>query len=208
MPTYQESSVRAAIQAIQTGTSVKRASEDYGIPRSTLRDRLQGKEPRSTAHAFQQKLSPIQETQLVDWILIQGALGLPPTHTQIRAFASRVLKANGSNEGIGKGWFQAFQRRNPAIKTLPAKRMASNRINGANTKAIQGFFTRLRNQALQNILPGDRYNMDETGIMEGQGDNGLVNHPTTTLSRYSRERPFIALQRLDILPNRKGLDIG
>jgi hypothetical protein len=42
------------------------------------------------------------------------------------------------------------------------------------TKSIKLLFERLNHPAIQSILPENRYNMDETGIMEGFGINGLV----------------------------------
>jgi hypothetical protein len=52
--------------------------------------------------------------------------------------------------------------------------MESERVNGATTEVIQQWFRRLAISAVQEILPSNRWNMDESGIMEGYGLNGLV----------------------------------
>lgn len=174
MPNYTENTLRAAIDAVNSGTSIRRAAKDYGIPLTTLHNRLAGREPRKTAYTFRQKLSPVQEAQLTEWVLVQGALGLPPTHAQIRTFASRILATGGSTEGVGKHWLEAFLRRNPTIKTLRARRMDFKRVDGTSTEKIQAFFNLFNLPAIRRILPEDRWNMDETGIMEGLGINGLV----------------------------------
>ncbi|KAM4054424.1 Tc5 transposase DNA-binding domain-containing protein [Hirsutella rhossiliensis] len=93
-----------------------------------------------------------QEKQLTEWILIQDALGLPPTHSQIRQFAQRMLAVKGDHTPLGKHWMQAFLRRNPAVRP----RSAITETLSVSTA----------------LLP--RYNMDEAGIMEGLGENGLV----------------------------------
>lgn len=52
--------------------------------------------------------------------------------------------------------------------------MDSNRINGATTDVIKAWFQYLALPAITAIKPENRWNMDEAGIMEGQGENGLV----------------------------------
>ncbi|KAM4062753.1 Tc5 transposase DNA-binding domain-containing protein [Hirsutella rhossiliensis] len=52
---------------------------------------MHGHECRKDAFSALQRLSQTQEKQLTEWILIQDALGLPPTHSQIRQFAQRML---------------------------------------------------------------------------------------------------------------------
>ncbi|KAM4066310.1 DDE superfamily endonuclease [Hirsutella rhossiliensis] len=111
-----------ALEAIANGGSAKKAARDWGV--------------RGQLFTI-----ACMEKQLTEWILIQDALGLPPTHSQIRQFAQRMLAVKGDHTPLGKHWMQAFLRRNPAILA---------------------------------IKPENRYNMDEAGIMEGLGENGLV----------------------------------
>jgi 4-hydroxybenzoate polyprenyltransferase len=52
--------------------------------------------------------------------------------------------------------------------------MESARINGATDTVIRSWWPRLNIPAVKDILPANRYNFDECGLMEGQGTNGLV----------------------------------
>ncbi|KAM9874670.1 transposase [Verticillium dahliae] len=174
MPRYTEDEINQALDAISNGQSIKQAASEWGIPRTTLNSRLQGTQPRNIAFASQQKLSPTQEKHLVDWIRIQAALGLPPTHSQVREFAERILGLRGGPQTIGKNWFQGFLRRNPSIKVQRARPIDSQRINGASTDVIRNWFRLLMIPEIKAIQPVNRYNMDETGILEGRGSNGLV----------------------------------
>src|SRR6266699_61634 len=137
MPSYTENTLAAAIDAVNAGTPLRRAARDYGIPLTTLHHRLGGRQSKPIAHTFQQKLSPVQESRLAEWICIQDALGLAPTHAQIRTFASRILLAGSTTAGVGKHWLERFLRRNPYIRTLQIRRMDAARINEATTEAIQ-----------------------------------------------------------------------
>ena len=95
-------------------------------------------------------------------------------HTQLREFAIRILATHGDIRPIGKRWVNSFLRRNPEIKTLRSKGMDSARLNGAITETIQKFFQLLEIPAIKAIRQENRYNIDEHGILEGQGSNGLV----------------------------------
>jgi DDE superfamily endonuclease/helix-turn-helix, Psq domain/Tc5 transposase DNA-binding domain len=174
MGQYTEDSISQALQAIANGQSVQKAALQWGIPRTTIRNRIRGRESRKEAFSGLQRLSPVQEQRLTSWILTQGELGLPPTHAQIRQFVQRILAVKGDHQPLGKHWMQAFLKRNPTIQTQKAYSRESARVNGASTEVIRPWFNHLSLPEVQAIKPENRYNMDEAGIMEGLGENGLV----------------------------------
>ncbi|KAM4062525.1 Tc5 transposase DNA-binding domain-containing protein [Hirsutella rhossiliensis] len=163
-----------ALEAIANGGSAKKAARDWGVLRATLYNRMHGHECRKDAFSALQRLSQTQEKQLTEWILIQDALGLPPTHSQIRQFAQRMLAVKGDHTPLGKHWMQAFLRRNPAVRTQKCHHRDSARVNGASTEVIRPWFNNFFLPEILAIKPENRYNMDEAGIMEGLGENGLV----------------------------------
>ena len=79
-----------------TVRSIRDLCKPYRIPRSTFRDRLIGGSTHTKASIPQQILSRVQEQRLANWVLTQLALGVPPTHTQLREFAGRILEAQGA----------------------------------------------------------------------------------------------------------------
>ncbi|KAK1245194.1 hypothetical protein MKX08_004823 [Trichoderma sp. CBMAI-0020] len=170
MPCYSEDNILSAITDIENGISQRKAAARWGIPRSTLQERINGRVTRNKANEHRQRLSRYQETHLVQWILSQEALGFAPTHYQVKEFAARVIKAGGDDEPLGKAWIEGFLRRNPEVKTI----RDSCRVNGAGIKNIKDFFCHFEIPEIKDIPPEHRYNMDETGILEGRGSNGLV----------------------------------
>jgi hypothetical protein len=88
---YTEEDVQRALEDIANRKSVRRASLDWGSPRGTLEGRIKGHVSRSEGATPLQRLSPIQEQRLTDWVLVQESLGLSPTYMQIRVFAGRIL---------------------------------------------------------------------------------------------------------------------
>lgn len=171
---YTEHDISQALEAVANGKSIRKASTEWGVPRATLFNRMHGRECRKDAFSSLQRLSQTQENKLTEWVLIQDALGLPPTHSQIRQFAQRMLAVKGDHEPLGKHWMQAFLRRNPAIRTQRCYHRDSARVNGACTQVIRPWFRNFYIPEIQAIKPENRYNMDEAGIMEGLGENGLV----------------------------------
>ena len=137
MKQYTEDDVEQALQSIANGQSLRKAALEWGVPRSTLQCRLQGTQPWESAFSQRQRLSPSQESHLVEWVRIQAALGLPPTHQQVRDFADRIVRLRGDIQGVRKSWFQTFLKRNPSIKVYRARPIDSQRINGASADVIR-----------------------------------------------------------------------
>ena len=68
--------------------SGREAARAYGVPPSTFKDRLNGKEPRQIAHQHEQRLTPTQEDFLTNWVLEQDLQGFAPSHTRLQEMAT------------------------------------------------------------------------------------------------------------------------
>jgi 4-hydroxybenzoate polyprenyltransferase len=55
--------------------------------------------------------------------------------------------------------------------------MHFSRVNGATMGIIKPWFNLLRLPAVAEILDENRHNMDEGGVAEGEGSNGIVLGP-------------------------------
>jgi hypothetical protein len=174
MPQYTEDDLILATKDVENGKSIRSAAKEWGVPYPTLRGRIKGSETHSNAAESQQRLSRVQEDHLSNWVLTQEALGVPLTYSQIKEFAQRLLILKGDYKSLGKRWMQAFLRRNPILKTKRFRNIDSQRVNGATIPIIRSWFQLFSLPQIQAIKPENRWNMDESGIMEGFGANGLV----------------------------------
>jgi hypothetical protein len=111
-----------------------------------------------------QKLSPQQESELVDYIKELSKRGLSPTREMMQRFASEI-----GNCYIGNGWFGRFLGRNK-------HHLTSRWTNGINTVCYKAdlevnyrlYFDRLHlSMEEYGIEPRYTYNMDEKGFMIG-----------------------------------------
>ncbi|KAL0929365.1 transposase [Colletotrichum truncatum] len=193
MGQYTETEVNQALNAVASGQSVRKAAHDAGIPPLTLQSRLKGSQARNVAFSSFQKLSPAQESHLAEWVRIQAALGLPPTHQQLKEFAQRILDIRGTTQPLGRNWIQFFIKRNPSIKVHRARAIDSKRVNGASTNVIRQWFQQLALPEIKAIKPHHRYNMDETGILEGRGSNGLALPPLVIYRGKSVQQQWFPL---------------
>ena len=64
--TYTEEDIMRALEAIANGVSIRQAWRNYGVPRSTLQDRLYGNKSHREAAIPQQKLSAVQKKRLMN----------------------------------------------------------------------------------------------------------------------------------------------
>ncbi|KAH7903502.1 hypothetical protein BJ138DRAFT_968943, partial [Hygrophoropsis aurantiaca] len=94
-----EERIQAAIAAINasgmkpngaTVLSIRRAAQDFDVPRATLQARYNGRQSREQAHEHKQKLTTAQELVLVEWIKTMGRRGMPLNAQAIIDYASDV----------------------------------------------------------------------------------------------------------------------
>ena len=163
MARYTEGDIQNALADLRNGVALATAATEHGVPRNTLRGRLNSARPHQYAHSDQQRLTAIQEEHLERWILRQEALGYAPTHAQLRVIASGILKQAGDDILLGKKWSNYFVKRYPAVKTKLGCRTDWQRINAATPENIKHLF-RLYD-TVSWIPPQRRYNADEGGII-------------------------------------------
>ena len=73
---YTEDDIAAALFAIAEGMSIRKACSEYGIPRTTLHNRINGHLSHKKGAQNLQKIAPVQERALADWTTIghQGTM--------------------------------------------------------------------------------------------------------------------------------------
>jgi hypothetical protein len=174
---YTEADIQTAIACYNAGIfkSQRAAAKAYGIPRTTFCERLQGATDARSSHAHQQRLTPEQESFLVDWILDMDTNGYPPSHTRAREMASRILQMNGDNTPLGQLWLSHFINRNPRVASIIGRKLEASRAEAATPQQIRAFLQLFEQVRIRlGIHTEDIWNMDETGIALGVCTNSRV----------------------------------
>ncbi|EGX92365.1 DDE superfamily endonuclease, CENP-B-like protein [Cordyceps militaris CM01] len=181
MSSYSESDVGKGLRLLKDGSSLAKASTACRVPKSTLRGRKQGVDSRKRATQKRQAIPPYWETYLANYVIHQAKIGLAPSHKQIRMLAVRRHAELGYQRPLGKHWLTRFLQRHPEIATTRARPIGLDRATSATPEKISAFFDQLQHPDYSDIPNSAIWNMDETGLREGLGLNGLV------LSRAGRK---------------------
>jgi hypothetical protein len=137
----REAAIQLAIRDLNSGVykSQRAAARAYGIPQSTLSTRIHGRTDHRTSHQNQQRLTPDQESFLVDWILEQDTNGYPPSHARAREMAIRILQMNGDREPLGRRWIENFIKRNPRVASVIGRKLEVARAEAATPEQLRAF---------------------------------------------------------------------
>jgi hypothetical protein len=94
--TYKENYIVDAILCMTSeGQSLTSAAQKYGIPKTTLYNRLHGQGAIADQIQPKQRLSGDDEDRIKVWALRQEQLGNGLFHSQIRATVEALLKQRG-----------------------------------------------------------------------------------------------------------------
>ncbi|KAH0612472.1 uncharacterized protein H6S33_008852 [Morchella sextelata] len=99
-----ETRVQAAIRDYRSGKfkNIKDAATAHEITYGRLRNHLAGKGPKGEAHVDQQLLTPIEEKEIVKWILRLDDWGFPPRMKNVKDMATHFVRSHGvKNPTVG-----------------------------------------------------------------------------------------------------------
>ena len=148
--------------------SISKIAREYGVPRSTLQDRIHGKTPHAEIVKFRQRLTEGEEKALCNYIQLMESWGWPITIRQLTAMARELLEAKNDIQPVGVNWPAKFLSRHPELKTKFVPPLDKERHGAQDPAIIRQWFElyqRARNSF--NIEDQDVWNMDEKGFMMG-----------------------------------------
>ena len=116
---YSPTKVSAAVEMVRSGAMSKRkAAQSFGIPRTTLIDKLSGKAPLGSIPGKPCVLSHAEERVLVDFVKRMADIGYPLKRQELLIEVKKVLDADGRRNPFkdnlpGNHWFKGFSKRQP-----------------------------------------------------------------------------------------------
>ncbi|KAJ8309288.1 LOW QUALITY PROTEIN: hypothetical protein KUTeg_014162 [Tegillarca granosa] len=169
---YSPTKLTTAYQAVQeTGLAVRKAAKLYGVPLTTLRDRVDQRVHVDTVKSGPDPLlSELEEARLVEHIGYMAELGYGYSRAQVIALASDLAIHVGKrerNKPLSRFWFSNFQKRWPKIKLMKPRSLTSIRAKAASMDTVQAYYTELETILDRYHLkdrPEGIYNVDEKGI--------------------------------------------
>lgn len=98
----REQNIQLEINDVNNGKSQREAAKLWEISPSTLSDRIHGSTTKAASKKITtRKLSPAQETFLVEWCLDQETAGRAPSKVEITRMGQEILAQGGDFTPIG-----------------------------------------------------------------------------------------------------------
>jgi len=136
----REQNITSAIDEVKRGVTQREAAQNWGIPQATLCDRIHGATNKKTSKLANRRLSPEEESFLVDWCLNEEASARPPSKAQITRMAAIVLAEGGDFTPIGYRWVDRFLARHTRVQTKKSVLLESARKRGSTKEAYEEFY--------------------------------------------------------------------
>ena len=171
-----ERNVILALQAMQNDPqlSARAAGKIYTVNHEKLCRRKLGIPSRRDIPANSRKLTDLEESVLIQYILDLAAKGFPPRLSIVEDIANRLL-ATRNTPRVGTRWASNFVKRCPELRTRFQRKYDYQRAKCEDPEVIRGWFELVRNTiAKYGIQDADIYNFDETGFMMGVISTAIV----------------------------------
>ena len=184
---YTEESMLKAYETVQKGDlGIRRASEMYGVPRTTLQDRISGKVPLNARCGSGRLLTDEEESRLADFLIGCSTIGYAKSRKDVLAIVQQILDARNAGVMVTKGWWASYQRRHPNLTLRHAEPLAYARAVANNHEVINRYFDLLEKTLRENNLidrPAQIFNCDETGMP-------LMHKPPKVIAGVGQKHPY------------------
>ena len=165
---WTDSEMVSALDAVLTKRlPANKSARLYGVPPSTLKDRLSGRVVHGVKPGPRPYLTTKEEKELTDHLVLSAKVGYGKTGRDVM---NMVETSNGENQKevtVSNGWWFKFKRRNPSVSLRRGDSTAGVRMNAVNSENINEYFDLLED-VFQEYGFSDHleaiYNMDETGM--------------------------------------------
>ena len=121
----RENNIKHAMRAYQKGetSSMRGMAERYGVPYSTLCDRLNGVQDRKSSGKPMQLFTKQEEKAIVRWCNYLDDWRFPPKLTLVKQMAECLIQKRVGEQKLGKHWLKCFLDRNPELASRFSSRL-------------------------------------------------------------------------------------
>jgi transposase-like protein len=161
----------------QKKTNISKIAREYGVPYSTLRDRVKKHvHPQTANKPVNRALKGYQEEALIQWIVNLRDHNMPVTPKLLEEFANRALQRASESRRVSKMWAYRFEKRLPEHLNLGPVRQntkESKHIQAEDTGKLGSWYNQLAN-VIKDTPARLVYNFDECGFQPSEGKSRNV----------------------------------
>ncbi len=203
-PDKEKVYVNAIREMREQGLSVRKAAKKWGIAKSTLQDRLDGKVAK-VRKGPPTVLTKAEEDRFAEWLIERAKRGFGVTKDEfldcVKTFIDKdKRKTKFTGNRPGNKWYRGFVKRNPKVRLRNARPLDKKRAKITPKDVDEWFanFGKFVEEVGVSDRPGQIWNCDETGF-DLQGRAGKVLGPSNT-----KEQPFRVItgtkEHITVLP--------
>ena len=139
---WKDEAMTGAIKAVKEGMGVNCAAKEFGVPATTLRNRLSGRVTHGTNPGPKPYLSSQEEDELAAYLTSTSKAGYGKTRRQVMNIVQHVAKEKRilRKERISSGWFRRFRERQPDVSLRKGDSMALVRFRCTDKETIDGYY--------------------------------------------------------------------
>ena len=156
-----------AVGACCRGMGIREAAARFGVPKSTLGDRVSGRVVMGSTSGPKPYLSTEEEDELVKFLLRCGSIGYPKSRQEVLTLVTRMLERKGIHTCVTSGWWQSFCRRHPNLTLRAPASLSQARRSASDPETVERYFDLLEQTMVENDLldkPCNIFNVDESGM--------------------------------------------
>ncbi|XP_064403158.1 uncharacterized protein LOC135348769 isoform X2 [Halichondria panicea] len=159
---------KAYLAHIEDGLSVRDAAEAYGVPKSTLQDRVSGRVKFGARSGPPKLLTDEEENELVSFLCGCASMGYAKSKQEVLALVRNIVQTKGLRTAVvTDGWWTSFKKRHGELAVRAAEPLSYSRAVASSPQVISCYYDLLEQTLTENDLldcPSQIYNMDETGM--------------------------------------------
>ena len=164
---WNDTQLQKACQDVYKGQAVRRVALNYGIPKSTLHDRISGKVTLGAKSGPPSYLSAEEEDELVSFLNGCSSIGYARSKKQTITLVQRVVESKGLNVKVSDGWWKSFMKRHGTLTLRAAEPLSYARAVCSQPEILNHYYDLLQQTLIEHDLtdkPNQIFNLDESGM--------------------------------------------
>ena len=157
-----------AYEAVVSGElSVRRAAEEFDVPRATLNDRLTGRIHFGGSSGPPKYLTDDDEDVLALFLKNCAKVGYARNRLPVISLVQQIVARENLDVNVTHGWWESFKRRHKDLTLRTAEPLAYVCMVSSSTAMLDNYFDVFESTLSENDLlerPCAMFNMDESGM--------------------------------------------
>ena len=140
---WLDESMNGALEAVKGGLmGVNQVSRNFGVPRTTLRDRISGRVEHGAKSGPTPYLTEKEDQELASFLRQASRIGYGKTKKEVLAIVQKRVEKKGHpmKKFNGEGWWQRFMSRHERLSLRTADPLSKARADALTQSKVDEYF--------------------------------------------------------------------